>query len=87
MKVEKHQDNYDKVKIGNDQLENVFTFTYLGAEIPGDGDPLIPIKHRCDVTWGCIGDYRKTLDVFKAPSCYAQPPVRIPGLFNHDLRM
>ena len=67
LKVEQHQNTYDKVKIGNDELENVFTFTYLGAEISGDGDPLIPVKHRCDVAWGRFGDYRKTLLSAKLP--------------------
>jgi adenylate kinase family enzyme len=67
LKVEKHQNTYDKVKIGNDELENVFTFNYLGAEIPGDGDPTILVKHRCDVSWGRFGDYRKSLMSAKLP--------------------
>ena len=67
MKVEKHQDTYEKVTIGNDELENIYAFTYLGAEIPGDGDPLVPVKHRCDVAWGRFGEYRKTLMSSKLP--------------------
>ena len=46
---------------------NVFTFNYLGAEIPGDGDPTILAKHRCDVSWGRFGDYRKSLMSAKLP--------------------
>ena len=61
LKVERHQDTYEKVKIGSEELDNVFTFIYLGAEIPADGDGLIPVKHRCDVAWGRFGEYRKTL--------------------------
>jgi len=67
MKVEKHQATYEKVKIGEEELDNVYTFVYLGAETPGDGDPLIPVKHRCDVSWGSWGDYRKALMPAKLP--------------------
>ena len=67
MKVEQHQATYEKVKIGAEELENVYSFVYLGAEIPSDGDPLIPVKHRCDVAWGRWGDYRKALMPAKLP--------------------
>ena len=53
--------------IENGELENIYAFTYLGAEIPGDGDPLVPVKHRCDVAWGRFGEYRKTLMSSKLP--------------------
>ena len=67
MKVEKHQATYEKVTIGAEELENVYSFVYLGAEIPSDGDPIIPVKHRCDVAWGRWGDYRKALMPAKLP--------------------
>ena len=67
LKVEKHQNTYNKVKIGNVELDNLFTFNYLGAEIPGDGYPTILVKHRCDVSWGRFGDYRKSLMSAKLP--------------------
>ena len=31
------------------------------AEVPADGDPVIPVKHRCDIAWGRFGEYSKTL--------------------------
>ena len=37
------------MKIGDKELENVYTFTYLGAEVAADGDPLVTAKYRCDV--------------------------------------
>ena len=52
MKVEKHP-------FGNNDLKNIYAFTYLGAEIPGGGDPLVPVKHRCDVAWGRFGSTEK----------------------------
>ena len=51
------QENYERIKIGEEELENVFTFVYLGAEVPADGDPLISVKHRCDIAWGRFGEY------------------------------
>ena len=45
-KVEKFQQTHDEVKIGNEELENVYYFKYLGAAIAGDGDPEGPVKHR-----------------------------------------
>ena len=67
IKVEQKHSTYDKVKIGNEELENVYTFNYLGAEIASDGDVVIPVKHRCDVAWGRFGEYRKTLLAAKLP--------------------
>ena len=33
-------------------LENIYAFVYLGAEIAGDGDHMVMVKHRCDTAWG-----------------------------------
>ena len=38
--------------LGNEYLENTYSFVYLGSELAGDGDPLIPVKHRTDIAWG-----------------------------------
>ena len=67
MKVEIHQETYEKVMIGSDELENIYAFTYLGGEIPGDGDLLVPVKHMCDVAWGRFKEYKKTLMSSKLP--------------------
>ena len=67
MKVEEFQQTLDKVRIGAEELENVYTFQYLGAEIAGDGDPLVPVKHRCDIAWIRFGEYRKILTSAKLP--------------------
>ena len=67
MKVEEHQTTLDKVKIGTVELENVYTFTYLGAKIAGDGDSEISVKHRLDIAWGSFSEYRKTLMAAKLP--------------------
>ena len=47
MKVEKHQERLPKVRMGSEELENVYTFVYLGAEIAADGDQQVTLKHRC----------------------------------------
>ena len=60
-KVEEKHRLYEKVRIGDEELENVYTFNYLGAETASDGDASIPVKHRCDVAWGHFNQYRKTL--------------------------
>jgi len=67
MKVEQQQNALPKVKIGNEELDNVYTFEYLGAKTAGDGDAEIPVKHRCDVAWGRFGEYSKTLLSTKLP--------------------
>ena len=67
IKVEQKQSTFEKVKIGNEELDNVYTFNYLGAEIPSDRDVEIPVKHRCDVAWGRFGEYNKTLLSAKLP--------------------
>ena len=56
LKVDKVQEKYEKIKIGEEKLDNVFTFVYLEAKVPADGDPAIPVKHRCDIVWGRFGE-------------------------------
>ena len=67
MKVEEFQKTLNKVKIGTEELENVYSFQYLGAEISGDGDELVTATHRCNIAWGRFGEYRKTLTSAKLP--------------------
>ena len=45
VKVEKHQHTLPATRIGDEELENVYTFVYLGAEVAGDGNPEITIRH------------------------------------------
>ena len=66
-KVEQFQDTLDKVCIGDEPLDNVYSFTYLGAEIAGDGDQEVTVKHRCDITWCRFGEYKKVLMAGKLP--------------------
>ena len=40
VKIE-HQNTLERVYIGNEELENVYSFTYLGAELTCDGDPVV----------------------------------------------
>ena len=60
MKVEQYQDTLPKVHIGANELDNVYSFVYLGGEIARDGDQEVTVKHRCDIAWGRFGEYRRT---------------------------
>ena len=60
-KVKEKQQELPRVMLGNEYLENVYAFVYLGSEVAGDGDPLIPAKHRTDIAWGRFADYRPVL--------------------------
>ena len=68
MKVEKHQESLEKVTMGSECLENVYSFQYLGAEIAGDGDQEVTVKHRIDIAWGRFTFYRKVLTTTKLPA-------------------
>ena len=58
-KVKAKQAELPHVTLGNQTLENVYSFVYLGSEVAGDGDPTIPVKHRTNVAWGRFGEYRR----------------------------
>ena len=60
-KVKAKQAELPQVTLGNQTLENVYSFVYLGSEVAGDGDPTIPVKHRTNVAWGRFGEYRRVL--------------------------
>ena len=66
-KVDKFQETLKKVKMGEHELKTVHSFVYLGAEIAGNGDQEVTVKHRCNIAWGRFGEYRKTLTSTKLP--------------------
>ena len=45
----------DKVSIGDDILENVLTFEYLGSRLQCDGDDLVDVRHRMDIAQAAFG--------------------------------
>ena len=67
MKIKIKQDELPKVHIGNHELENVYTFTYLGTEISGDGNSEITAQHRCNVAIGKFNEHRSILTSTKLP--------------------
>ena len=67
MKVENHQNSLPKVKIGQHELENVYSFVYLGSEIAADSDQQVTLKHRCDIAWGRFSQHRTVLTSTKLP--------------------
>ena len=67
IKVDEYQKSLPIVKMGNEELENVYTFDYLGSTIAGDGDQLVALKNRSDIAWGRFNDYRTTLTSTKLP--------------------
>ena len=67
MKVEDHQKTLPTVKMGDNELQNVYSAVYLGAEIAGDGDQKVTFKHRSDIARSRFNDYRTTLTSTKLP--------------------
>ena len=67
IKVEDHQKSLPVVKMGDNELQNVYSAVYLGAEIAGDGDQKVTFKHRNDIAWSRFNDYRTTLTSSKLP--------------------
>ena len=67
MKVEEYQSSLEKVQMGQEELENVYSCVYLGAEIAGDGDQKVTMKHRSDIAWGRFNNYRNVLLSTKLP--------------------
>ena len=67
MKVDKFQQTLGKVMMGQNEIDNVYTHIYLGAEYAGDGDPEIPVTHRSNIAWGRFGEYRQLLTATKLP--------------------
>ena len=47
--------------MGDEVLENTYSFVYLGAEIPGDGDQKVTLKHRSDIGWARFNEHRTVL--------------------------
>ena len=45
----------DKVSIGNDVLENVLNFEYLGSRLQCDGDDRVDVRHRMDIAQAVFG--------------------------------
>ena len=66
-KVDKFQDTLERVKMGENTLDNAYPCVYLDAEIAADGDQEVTVKHRCDIAWGRFGEYRKVLTTTKLP--------------------
>ena len=67
VKVEEHQKILPKVKMGDNELKNVYSAVYLGAEVPSDGDQKVTLKHRSDIAWARFNEYRTTLTSTKLP--------------------
>ena len=40
----------DKVYVGNEALDNVLHFEYLGSQLHDDGEDEADVRHRMDVT-------------------------------------
>ena len=45
----------DKVIIGDDVLDNVLTFEYLGSRLQCDGDDQVDVRHRMDIAQTAFG--------------------------------
>ena len=45
----------DKVNIGDNVLENVLNFEYLGSRLQCDGDDQVDVRHRMDIAQAVFG--------------------------------
>ena len=45
----------DKVYVGNEALDNVLQFEYLGSQLQGDGEDEADVRHRMDVAQAAFG--------------------------------
>ena len=45
----------DKVYVGNEALNNVLHFEYLGSQLQGDWDDEADVRHRMDVAQAAFG--------------------------------
>ena len=45
----------DKVYVGNEALDNVLHFEYLGSQLQGDGEDEADVRHRMDVAQAAFG--------------------------------
>ena len=45
----------DKVYVGNEALDNVLHFEYLGSQLQGDGDDAADVRHRMDIAQAAFG--------------------------------
>ena len=45
----------DKVYVGNEALDNVLHFAYLGSQLQGDGEDEADVRHRMDVAQAAFG--------------------------------
>ena len=59
----------DNVSIGNDVLENVLTFEYLGSRLQCDGDDQVDVRHR----------ERRGSAVVSTSACHAGGRGSLPG--------
>ena len=61
IEIEKHKGTLDKVKIGDEELDNVYSVVSLGSENAADDAQLVAVNQRCDIAWGRFGEYKKVL--------------------------
>ena len=66
----------DKVYVGNEALDNVLHFEYLGSQLQGDGDDEADVRHRMDIAQAAFGSLVCRLVYICIHFCYT--------LGNHD---
>ena len=54
-----HQSTIEKVSLGNEKLDNVYTFVYLGAAIATDGDRSTALDQGVGSSMGTIQWHEK----------------------------
>ncbi len=55
------QKEYEKVKLGDEDLANLLHFKYLGVMQSGNGDPLVPVNRRVMTAWSLFRNLKRVL--------------------------
>ena len=67
LKVDKVQENYENIKIGEEELDNVFTLVCFGAEVSAM-EILLFLSNTVVILHGAVfGEYSKTLMLAQSP--------------------
>ena len=52
----------NKVNVGNEALDNVLYFEYLGSQLQGDGEDEADVRHRMDVAQAAFGSLSHSVE-------------------------
>ncbi len=76
-----------KVRLEEEEIENVLCFKYLGVMQAGDGDPMAPVKHRVNIAWARFRDLKRVLTDANTLIATLHPPMELFRYVKHPVRL